>query len=953
MRTCGPYVIGKMVLKPGLAGLGRIEVHPARFSGLAESGILVIQSLAAFMTKNTLPALTAFLLAAIGPALAQDLPPYQSLETRHVCTAQPIHETPAGTQARVLGAGAEVMLRDVTFGPEGGAWFALDYPTGKGLERAIGYLPVSSVKHFCAPEGAAPEDSTSRLQSYLAPPNTCHVVAARADTVEELNGQARSMPAYAPVISGYRLHSGGYALSLGLVSTNLRDRIGSPAARLQTGITCVSGADFAEALVHDGTVLTPADPGGLSDDAARLSTAQALRARGLESGDPAMLKRSCDLGLGAACTEFASRIHDAPDGPGRGPAVVTRYALLGCMAGDMEGCQMAINRQGNTLELTREQVLPDARPDDGSVTTEISKGLCDAQDRFGCVLLARGTAVDRAPSLVEASSNFSANLTACQQGITWICEGLNDDLKTVSAARGSGLTGNERYALAGIEAGLCAPGPREPNQRSCTGAYYLYRDFLNYSDAATLDAGRVAQATAFLSSGCAAGDPPACATLAGMAGFWPEADRRAATARAIALCDAQSAKDTICESLGGVLDPTFPESRPVMAARYERLARSCLSPGEGDAQDCAWALHSYAALDAPDGLATAEAMLKDACGPANIKGCPALAQLYGTEGQSLSGVTIPGRNDPEARIAALRMGCRGGVEAGSTCDQLADLMTVEGDGENALHIRGEACERAIAAGEERDLWECYDAAKQALDQSQRLPGAHRWADYVCRGADVSVSPYGCKLVGNMLAQGLGQPADPAGALSAYQRGCFHPRVATTDGEACLHYGTMLIEAVRRGEKPAEPLAFAHREDGEEPEPPLMLAEASRAFDMGCLDSIAPACAANVRLLEEWSTGDLPYDRFICQVRNAAGEVTSEKPCRGLIFYQAAEARKETREQVGLNVYVWPDGDRSVTYIRDGIWRLNEVRTDYPATEGNSRCWRNPISTRSFCVTPAG
>lgn len=98
---------------------------------------------------------------------------------------------------------------------------------------------------------------------------------------------------------------------------------------------------------------------------------------------------------------------------------------------------------------------------------------------------------------------------------------------------------------------------------------------------------------------------------------------------------------------------------------------------------------------------------------------------------------------------------------------------------------------------------------------------------------------------------------------------------------------------------------------------------------------------------------MPHDRLICQVRNAAGQVTSEKPCRGLIFYQTAEARKETREQAVLNVYVWPDGDRSVTYIRDGIWRLNEVRTDHPATEGNSRCWRNPISTRSFCVTPAG
>ncbi len=73
----------------------------------------------------------------------------------------------------------------------------------------------------------------------------------------------------------------------------------------------------------------------------------------------------------------------------------------------------------------------------------------------------------------------------------------------------------------------------------------------------------------------------------------------------------------------------------------------------------------------------------------------------------------------------------------------------------------------------------------------------------------------------------------------------------------------------------------------------------------------------------------------------------------LLPLERPEARKETREQVGLNVYVWPDGDRSVTYIRDGIWRLDEVRTDYPATKGNSRCWRNPISTRSFCVTPAG
>lgn len=133
----------------------------------------------------------------------------------------------------------------------------------------------------------------------------------------------------------------------------------------------------------------------------------------------------------------------------------------------------------------------------------------------------------------------------------------------------------------------------------------------------------------------------------------------------------------------------------------------------------------------------------------------------------------------------------------------------------------------------------------------------------------------------------------------------------------------------------------------------MLSEASRAFDMGCMDSIAQACAANAQLLEEWSAGDLPYEPFLCQVRAATGEVLSAKPCRGFLFYQASAGMQETREQVGLNVYVWPDGDRSVTYIRDGIWRLNEVRTEYPVTEADRRCWHNPISTRSFCVAPAG
>lgn len=700
--------------------------------------------------------MVALLLGAAAPAQAQDLPPHQALETRHVCTSQPIHVAPAGATGRMLNASEEVTLLDVTFGPDGAAWFALDHATGKGLERATGYLPVTEVAHFCDTPATRPGIGAERLQSYLAPPNTCHALSARTDTIAELNDHARSMAAYGPAMSGYRLHSGGYALSLGLLATDLAGRIASHAA--QTGLTCVSGADFAEALVFDGAGFAPADPDAALDEAARLAAARAARASALESGDPKGMKTACDLGLGAACTAFASLIHDVPKGPDRGPAVVTRYALLGCMAGDLEGCQMAVNRQGNTLELTRETAFPDAGADEGRVTTELAKRLCDARDRFGCVLLARGIAPNRTPSLMEAASNFAANLIACRQGIGWICEQLVDGFGLVTKARGADPNTDERHALAGIEARICTPGPREPNQRGCTAAYYLYRDFLNYGSAAALDSARVGQATSMLADGCAAGDPVACGTLANLPDFWPEAMRRAASARAIALCAAQDPKDSICESLGAALDPTLPEAAPALRARYEMLAQSCLTPGNGAYQDCLQALHGYAALKAPDGLAQVEIMLNRACSPTNINGCQALARIYDDEAYEVQGVKVQGRDNPDARLAALRMGCRSGqdaADAGNTCAALANAMAAGGDSDGARDVRGDACETLIAGGDAHNAWICYDAAKLALDRNERLPDALRWAEFVCDGTDTSVAPYGCKLAGNILSRGLG------------------------------------------------------------------------------------------------------------------------------------------------------------------------------------------------------
>lgn len=907
------------------------------------------------MIKTASHLLILLMLAALAPhmAQAQDLAPYQPLEIRHVCTAQPMRETPGGAETRMMEAGEQVVLRDVTYAPDETAWFALDYATGRGLDRATGFLPVAAVTHFCADPASGQGASDSSLQTYLAPPNSCHLVVGNVDTVEALNGLARSMPDFTASMSGYRLKSSGYALTVGLLSTEVANRVISRSDQLPDGTLCASGVNFAEALVYDGASFTPVDQSASENDVDRLASALNLLKIARATQDPQSMKQACDLGLGAACTGFADLVYEEPEGLGRGPAVVTRYALLGCMAGDLDGCQMAVNRLDNTLELARTAALVGASDVEGHVTTELSKLLCDGQDRFGCILQARGTAMDRSPSLVEAASNFAANLTACQQGIAWICEELSAGFDLVAKARGQSLSADEIFALAGIETGLCTMGSREANQHSCTRAYYGYRDLLQYGTPANLATERVAKAVSMLTDGCAAGDPSACGTLAALPDYWSVPDRRQATASAIAQCNAQDQKDPICDSLDSILDPSFSETRPLLLPRYGRLAQSCLTPDNGAYQNCIWALHSYAALEALDGLATAEAMLNQACSPTNSNGCQALALLYGKSGHEYAGIKIPGRNAPEAYIAALRMGCRdGSSETGNTCGPLADAVAMKGDGETALSVLGDACTRLMDARDSQDAWNCYDAAKMAVAQDARLDDALVWANFVCDGDDISTAPYACKLVGNILAQGLGLPADPSGALLAYQRGCFHPRVRTTDGEACLNYGNLLLEALRRGEPPAQPLAFAHREDGEEPHPPIVLAEASRAFDMGCMDNIAQACAANTQLLEDWSTGDLPYDRYTCQVRSAVGDVTSEGACRGFTFYQAIDDMKDSRDQIGLNVYVWPDGDRSVTYIKNGIWRLNEVRTDYPTEDGLTRCLHNPISTRSFCVTPA-
>ncbi|NKX17213.1 sel1 repeat family protein [Ochrobactrum pseudogrignonense] len=142
-----------------------------------------------------------------------------------------------------------------------------------------------------------------------------------------------------------------------------------------------------------------------------------------------------------------------------------------------------------------------------------------------------------------------------------------------------------------------------------------------------------------------------------------------------------------------------------------------------------------------------------------------------------------------------------------------------------------------------------------------------------QGRRSRLSPYACKLIGNIYALGLGTAVNAQQAAMAYQSGCFHPFVATTDGEACIRYGNLLL-----GAKP--PIVLAGDAYAGDQTAASLITEASRAYDMGCMDNIEQACQLNRTLLEDWSRGRYPHDRTTCSVKDDAGTTRSEKPAAG-------------------------------------------------------------------------
>lgn len=891
------------------------------------------------------------LLASFSHAFASDLPAYQTLNSRFVCAATPISPAPGRATSYRLQPGSPVQLLDVTFGSDSRLYFAVNYATGTGLERENGFIPVEDVSNFCGFSERA-----AGGQRFVAPPNSCHLIAHTAPTIAALNSAADAFAPYRPSMAAYLTNDGQYALSLGLLNSKASRSILARAAHLPPESHCATGSTFVSALVKTDTIFSPAAMAGVSPESERLAAARALLQTAVPKHDAALLRKACDLGLSVACSLYAQAIYDTPDPDGHLPATVTHYALLGCMGGDVLGCKLAINRSENTLENAQFRTVEGGTGNQADlVTPELAKPGCDAGDAVSCILLARGTARDTSPTLVEAATNFAAYYTACQAGIAWVCRDLADSFDPVIRARGqaASATADENYALAALFEKICAPGPAQPNIPTCKPAYYKYRDFLQATQPDTPADPRLTTAKSLLDRGCAAGDPSACIAQTRLARHWAEEDRNNSAARAIALCKTQTEKDTACSSLGTALDPALSGAAPAKDEAYQALFVTCRTdPSASGPQACAAALAIAIALP-EDRHPQLEAMLDSACSNDTINGCLALAEfLLDSSGRNPQHPTSP---DQDARaFAALKKGCHFDNAPASTCIALARRLADTAQIPAAMAVLAKNCAAQMnaQAGRPETVSPCYEAAKFALQHKTHYPEALAWSDFACNAADAGLSPYACKLMGNIYARGLGTDIDPQQAAIAYQTGCFHPLVATTDGEACIHYASLLLKAYTSTDQPAK-ATIVLAGDAYDPDqsPQSLITEAARAFDMGCMDNLERACQLNQKLLADWSRGRYPHDRVSCSVQDDSGTTRSEKICRRFSFYQAAPERRQSRRQLRLDIHVWPDGDKTVIYQDDGRWLLNEVTTSAPQQTAETTCWRNPISKRSFCSRP--
>ncbi|NHF72377.1 hypothetical protein [Paracoccus xiamenensis] len=848
----------------------------------------------------------ALILIAPG-AWAETLPAYQPANVRQVCAPAALLDQPGGAVIGQLDPGMAVTIDGIGFDASGQGFLRIE------SQGEPGFAEMGPLYHFCAP-----------VHPLLAPPNSCHLVLARRASLEGVNEAAARSPDFLPMMTAYRTRD-GYALTAGPISLLARSRVLS-SDRLPEGADCETGADFTAPLdrIGDRFEMVPdTPPAEASNDAQQL------------------LRWRCQQGEAADCARYSQALGDIRPRDDALEAEMARFDLLGCMAGRALSCQRLMESDQGWINKPVFTALPNAGSGIALIEPELGKIGCDAGRVDSCLLLGRPELQFKTHERGAHLTAFLAYLHACRKAGGWTCEELAGLIDVTPQVLDASLTADDEYALA--EALFSGCDLARASRRGCNRAF---TGFTRFAEAQTGDTTRDGVVYFRLRDGCAANNVIACVGVSKLERMFSVLDRRMAAARALELCEERGSAGAGCGSLAYTLSPDLPEARAPQQAKFDEEARKCAEEsGLTASQACKSALSFFR-----DNLSSGpedfpEQLLRENCSGDRIHGCAALASAYsvqerkGPDGQAIS---WPGQ--PDQRLRALQAGCKAGSVGMENCESLGWLLERQGDAAGASAAYAMGCTSAMTL--DADPLSCYSGGKHALNNTRDYDTAGRYFTHVCDSDDLRIAPYACKYLGQMAAAGQGGDVDPSDAMAQFQRACFHDRVETVDGEGCLLYGRALIEnrAHLDWDETTYGLAFVPGHDSHPEIARYGLSRASHAFLRGCRDGIGQACDANRALLAAWSAGDYPRAAAACRVTDAAGRVTSQKDC-GRFRYHVLEFEGDGAAEI----FVWPDGDRTVTNRAGGDWRLNGGEVSDHRIGDGWECWTNARSGNSFCA----
>ncbi|NPD17710.1 SEL1-like repeat protein [Xinfangfangia sp. D13-10-4-6] len=884
----------------------------------------------------TFPA--AALLATVvwaQPSQAETVPDFQPAGMRQVCAATAVYDAPGGRQIGQLDPGEVIERTALRFDTAGRLFYGFAYEGGEAVADAA-ELPRSC--EFAQRETIAPV--------FAAPPNSCHLIVAARRELDEVNAVTASYPDFWPQISVYLSDNGWHAVSLGLVRRDMAELVLAAGEGLPGDAYCSDGARFLAALEPEGAGRFGA--GQLRGQSApdQAAAAQALLVQWENGAGTTPLRQACLLGSSVSCNRYAWELRDASETSAEAAAERLRYDLYGCMLGEEHSCTNAVfvpRSEGPDPILA---LLPEwQRPaeDTGLIFPDLAATACDRNVIPACHALARPYLGRQGLSAEDYLTLLEGTARACMAGGD--CQPFSAAVAEHAPVLGKSWPAIDQMGIGRLLFPYCS------TDSAAWGCALSVKYLKTYVENAAGDPGRATEAAALIGEACGLGSPDACAYQSGFTAQFDPATRDAAAEKAKAICAAQPDPTELCDSLARRLATDLPASAGPLQAEYQRLAAICRETRATESGNpCAGAFEFYLANISHENPEAPLALLAETCSPGGkITGCDPLGRFHAGQSYRLDdGSDYRPAPALEKARSAWEIGCDGSTEGIASCSALGRSLEQAKDHVAAGLAFGTGCDaahRAQPAPARDPSGICYDAAKNARNALQDYARAAPYFDAACNRFD---EPFACKFLGLMHAQGEGMEPDPVAARDLYQRACFYRVEVLRDEQACMLFGQLLVadHAALAQPGPDETEAEASAYAAE------LLTHASLGLQIGCKGGYQggyqAACEDARSLLKRWSEGAYPTEPVTCTTIGNDGVMRAPQTCRAFWFYLTEELGGHGPDYAA-SVYVWPDGQRTITLETSDAFYLNDNPARLDHSQTGWTCYKNQSTGRSFCV----